>query len=178
LGRASVGVVDEATTAERKQGLVSRSNTVVGLLALLTALLSRACNDGLVLGLAGDVCNRVEYVVGLTSGIGLDGRCDLGSDKLVRVDIVTLGHSCPGGGVGGLSTTKLGLNHSGNCRADRGSHCSLSKGAGLCCSGDSGVNSLLNENALQAVNSVGKLLEVLEVSSFQVGGTAHAARNT
>jgi hypothetical protein len=28
------------------------------------------------------------------------------------------------------------------------------------------------------VNSVGKLLEVLEVSSFEIGGTAHAARNT
>jgi hypothetical protein len=178
LGRASVGVVDEATTAERKQGLVSRSNTVVGLLALLTALLSRACNDGLVLGLAGDVCNRVEYVVGLTSGIGLDGRCDLGSHKLVRVDVVTLGHGCPGGGVGGLSTTKLRLDHGGDCRADCGSHCSLSERAGLCGSSDGGIDSLLNENALQAVNSVGKLLKVLEVSSFQVGGTAHAARNT
>jgi hypothetical protein len=178
LGGASVGVVDQATTAERKQGLVSGSNTVVGLLALLTALLSGACNDGLVLGLAGDVCNGAEYVVGLTGSICLDGRCDLGSNKLVRVDVVALGHSCPGGGVGGPSMTKLRLDHGGDCRADCGGHCSLNECASLCSSSDSGINSLLNENALQAVNSMSKLLKVLEVSSFQVCGTAHAARNT
>jgi len=164
LRRASVGVVDQAATAERKQGLVSGTNAVAGLLALFTALLSRAGNGGLVLGVAGDRGNRAEHVAGLTSSIGLDGRGDLSSNELVRVDVVTLGHSCPGGGVGGLSTTKLRLDHGGDCRADCGSHSSLGKGAGLCGSSYSGVNSLLDEDTLQAVNSVGKLLEGLDVS--------------
>lgn len=164
MSRASVGVVDEAATAERKQGLVSGSNAVAGLLALFTALLSRACNGSLVLGVAGDRGNRAEHIVGLASSVGLDGRGDLGSYKLVRVDIVTLGHGCPGGGVSSLSMTKLRLDHSSDCRADSSGHSGLGKSAGLCASSEGGINSLLDEDALQAVNSVGKLLEGLDVS--------------
>jgi hypothetical protein len=180
LCRASVGVVDQATTTERKQGLVGGSNAVAGLLTLLATLLGRACNDGLELGLAGHGSDRVEYVVGLASGICLDGRSDLGSDKLVCVDVVTLCYSCPGSSVGSLFTTELGLNLSSDCRTDCGGHRSLSKCAGLCGSSDSGINGLLNQDTLQAVNSVSKLLDildVLDVSCTQVSGTAQAGRN-
>lgn len=52
LSRARISVVDQAAATNGKQLLVSRTNTVAGLLALLTALLSRIGESGLVFALA------------------------------------------------------------------------------------------------------------------------------
>ena len=54
LSRAGVSNVDQTAAAERKQGLVGRSDTVARLLALFATLLGRPCDGGLVLCLARD----------------------------------------------------------------------------------------------------------------------------
>lgn len=170
LSRAGIGVVDEAAATKGQQGLIRRSDTVACFLTLLTALLGRACDDGLELGFAvGDGCDGLEDVVCLARGVDLDGRCHLGSHGLCRVDVVVLGDGGPRSGVDGLAVAKLRLDHGGDCRTDGGAECCLSEGAGLSSNSGGDVDSLLDENTLEAVHNMGKLLDVLRASCLNLG---------
>lgn len=83
--------------------------------------------------------------------------------------VVVLGHGGPGCGVDGLAVTPFGLDHGCCCRADGGGGGGLSESAGLSGAGECGVDGLLDQDALEAVDQVGELLDVLQASCIEVG---------